>query len=113
MYCHIRIYAISLVLINFPLPFKTNSMKLNIKAFALSVGIILALAVFIVTVIAVLFHWEANTLWKLHKIYIGYSPSWPGAFVGLVWGFVDGCIAGAIFAWLYNKLLGSPGEKAD
>jgi len=27
-----------------------------------------------------------------------------GAFVGLIWGFVDGLIVGAIFAWLYNKI---------
>jgi len=25
--------------------------------------------------------------------------------VGLVWGFVDGAIGGAIFAWLYNTLV--------
>jgi len=27
-----------------------------------------------------------------------------GSLIGLVWGFVDGLIGGAIFAWLYNLL---------
>jgi hypothetical protein len=49
-------------------------------------------------------HWEANTLWILHKVFPGYSPSWIGVLLGLLWGFVYGCIAGAFFAWLYNTM---------
>ena len=30
------------------------------------------------------------------------------AIVGAIWGFVDGCIGGAILAWLYNKLGSTP-----
>jgi hypothetical protein len=45
-----------------------------------------------------------STLALLHKFYMGYSVTWLGGIIGLVWGFVDGFICGAIFAWLYNKL---------
>ena len=32
----------------------------------------------------------------------GYNISASGSIIGLAWGFVDGLIGGAIFAWLYN-----------
>ena len=38
------------------------------------------------------------------RIYIGYSFTPMGSVIGAAWGFVDWGIAGAIFAWLYNKL---------
>ena len=37
-------------------------------------------------------------------LYRGYSISPSGSVIGLVWGFVDALIGGAIFAWLYNWL---------
>ena len=39
-------------------------------------------------------------------VYRGYHFTAAGSFFGLVWGFVDGLIGGAIFAWLYNLLAG-------
>jgi hypothetical protein len=43
-----------------------------------------------------------KTISKLHAIYYGYSFTFVGGIVGLVWGFIDGFICGVIFAWLYN-----------
>ena len=40
----------------------------------------------------------------IEKIYIGYSFTPLGSVIGAVWGFVDWGIAGAIFAWLYNRI---------
>lgn len=39
------------------------------------------------------------------RVYRGYAISPVGSLVGMVWGFFDGFIGGAVFAWLYNKLL--------
>ncbi len=79
-------------------------MKFNIKAFGLTSGIVWGLSVFLATFWILIMGASGKTLGKLSKFYIGYSVSWGGAFVGLIWGFVDGLIVGAIFAWLYNKL---------
>lgn len=79
-------------------------MKLSIKALALTSGILWGLAVFLVTIWITVTESGGTTLGKLHKFYFGYSVSWGGAFIGLLWGFVDGLICGAIFAWLYNIL---------
>jgi NhaP-type Na+/H+ or K+/H+ antiporter len=80
-------------------------MKLNVKAFALAGGIAFGLAVFLLTIWYLIFGFEGHTLQKLHHVYLGYSVSFPGALIGLVWGFVDGFIGGAIFSWLYNRFL--------
>jgi len=35
----------------------------------------------------------------------GYSVTWPGAWVGLVWGFLLGGLSGALFYWSYARTL--------
>ena len=79
-------------------------MKFNIKSFGLTCGIIWGLTIFISTIWILISGVGGKTLGKLSKFYFGFSISWGGAFIGLIWGFVDGLIVGAIFAWLYNKL---------
>ncbi len=81
-------------------------MKLNIKAFALTCGIFWALTVFLMTVFMILRNDPCSFMDNLSTVYIGYSVSWSGAVIGTVWGFIDGLIGGAVFAWLYNKLAG-------
>lgn len=43
---------------------------------------------------------------QLDHFYFGYSFTVPGAFIGMVWGFLDGALCGALFAWIYNKFAG-------
>ena len=38
-------------------------------------------------------------------VYRGFNISVGGSFLGLLWGLGDGLIGGAVFAWLYNRLL--------
>ena len=81
-------------------------MNLNIKAFGLTCGILWGLTILITTYWVLIGNSGGTTLALLHKFYFGYSVSWLGGIIGLIWGFVDGLICGAIFAWLYNKLSG-------
>jgi hypothetical protein len=46
-----------------------------------------------------------TTLQHLGILYIGYSVSFWGGVIGLIWGFLDGLIGGIIFGWLYNRFL--------
>ena len=78
-------------------------MKLNVKALSLAAGIVWGLAIFVLTYWFLIFGYQGDTLAKLSNVYFGYSVTWYGAFVGLIWGFVDGLIGGALLAWLYNK----------
>ncbi len=81
-------------------------MKLNVRALALTSGIMWGAGVFLATLWLLAMGYDGQLISKLDHFYFGYTFSVGGAFVGLVWGFVDGLACGAIFAWLYNRLAG-------
>jgi hypothetical protein len=80
-------------------------MKLNVKAFALTAAIICGLGIFLLTWWIILFEGAFGDKTLIGLVYLGYSISPLGSLIGLAWGFVDGLIGGAIFAWLYNLLV--------
>jgi len=43
-----------------------------------------------------------STLSLLNNFFPGYSVTWGGAFVGLVYGALTGAIIGYVMAWMYN-----------
>jgi hypothetical protein len=79
-------------------------MRLSVKAFALTCGILWGGAVCLATLWLIAFGYGGSVMRHLDHFYFGYTFSVVGAFVGLVHGLVDGAIGGALFAWLYNKL---------
>jgi hypothetical protein len=80
-------------------------MKLNIKAFALSNGILWGAGLFLVTWWKIILNGASGNATFIGIILKGYSISALGSFIGLVWGFVLGCVGAAIFAWLYNRMV--------
>ncbi|MBN2371429.1 MAG: bacteriophage holin [Vicinamibacteria bacterium] len=80
-------------------------MRLNVRAFALTGGIVWGLTVCLATLWLLAFGYEGGMIRVLDHFYFGYSYSVVGAFVGLFWGFIDGAIFAALFAWLYNRLV--------
>ena len=81
-------------------------MKWSIKGLALASGILWGLAMLGMGL--------ANLIWSgygqqflqtMASVYIGYhaTRSIAEVIVGTLYGAVDGLIAGAIFAWLYNQ----------
>ena len=79
-------------------------MKLNISAFALTFAIWWGVGIFLLTWWVIAFGGATSEPTFLARIYIGYEISPVGSVIGLVWGFIDALIAGAIFAWLYNLI---------
>jgi len=77
-------------------------MKLNIKALALTTGLVWGLGIFFMTWWIIYFDGASGEITMLGQIYRGYNISPAGSFYGLVWGFFDGLIGGAIFAAVYN-----------
>ena len=88
-------------------------MRLNIKAFALSCGIIWGLGLFILTWWIMAFDGASGEPTIIGRVYRGYSISPLGSVAGLVWGVVDGLIGGAIFAWLYNTIAGRAARQSN
>ena len=80
-------------------------MKLNLKAFSLTCGIVAGVGLFLLTWWSILFNGATGEPTFLGKhLYIGYSISPLGSLVGLAYGFVDGLITGYVFGWIYNRL---------
>jgi len=81
--------------------------KFNTLAFAAACGVTWGLGVFALSLMS---HWwgiASPIVALIGSGYAGYDATVGGAFIGLIWGFVDAFVGGAIFAWLYNVI----GEK--
>ena len=79
-------------------------MKLNLKAFSLTCGLLVGLGLFLLTWWIIIFEGATGDQTLIGMVYRGYNISAMGSVMGLMWGFVDGMIGGLVFAWLYNKL---------
>ena len=82
---------------------KINPLKLGISG-----GIIGGLVAFLTTILGVLelsntANFMAQTFWGVY----GYSVTLPGAFIGLIIGFVYAFILLWLGALIYNKLISS------
>jgi hypothetical protein len=76
------------------------------SALGIALGVTAGLAVFLVTVFHVLVRPPGGLpLWLLGQYFAGYDVTWPGAFIGLAWGFVTGFVAGWFAALLRNFFL--------
>lgn len=82
-------------------------MKLNVKAFAFTLALIMGVGLFLITWWVILFTGSTGENTVISVVYRGYNISAVGSLIGLAWGLVDGFIGGLIFAWLYNKFVGN------
>jgi hypothetical protein len=80
-------------------------MKLNVRAFAFTCGIILGAGLFFITWWIILTGGATGEPTIIGSVYLGYSISPLGSIIGLAWASVDGLIGGAVFAWLYNRFV--------
>lgn len=83
-----------------------NTSKLHALNFGLAGGIVTGLCIFLTTIMTAV--WGLFPLYTsiIEDIYgfIGFSATVGGAFLGAVYGFIDGFIAVWVFALIYNKL---------
>jgi hypothetical protein len=76
------------------------------RAFGVAIGTAAGVSLFVAT----LMYWarepqDGDGLWLLIQYFRGYSVTVAGAFVGLVWGFVTGFVAGWFFAFSRNLVV--------
>ncbi len=82
-------------------------MKLSIRALALTAGLLWGGAILLVGVINLGSPGYGRAFLEFcSSVYPGYHavPTVRNVVVGTLYGLVDGSIAGAVFAWLYNLL---------
>lgn len=81
-------------------------MKLNVKAFALAAALVYGVGLFLLTWWMIAIGGATGEQTIIGRVYPGYRVNAIGSVVGFLWAFIDGLIGGAIFAWLYNVLVG-------
>jgi len=89
-------------------------MKMNVKALALSCGVIWGGMLLLVGLIATVRGPQDGSLYGKEfllltaSIYPGYDGTTGigSTIVGALYGFLDGLIGGALLAWLYNRFSG-------
>ncbi len=87
-------------------------MKLNIRALALTGGILWGAALFLITWWIIFFDGATGDPTCIGMVYRGYNISPIGSLIGLAWGILDGIIAGALFGWVYNRFAGKSAAKS-
>ena len=88
-------------------------MKLNVKAFALTAALMWGFGLFFLTWWIMIFNGATHETTIIGLFYRGYSISPLGSVLGLIWGFFDALVGGAIFAWLYNLIAGRSSKKEE
>ncbi len=85
-------------------------MKLSVKSLALTAAILWGAAVFLTGIANLIWPGYGLKLLELAaSLYPGYSVGGFGSVVvGTLYALLDGFVAGAIFAWLYNRLAMAP-----
>ena len=77
---------------------------LSIRTCGLTLGIFGSATMFFLSWWLILTGNAEGPITLFERMYIGYSFTPMGSVIGAAYGFVDWGIAGAIFAWLYNKI---------
>ena len=89
-------------------------LRLNVKMLGLTLGVLMGLAIFIVTNWLVIKggHITPNGeyvvgphLQLLSQFFIGYKVSFLGSMIGFAYGFAVGTLGGALIGWIYNKIV--------
>lgn len=84
-------------------------MKLSVKAFALTAGILWGGWILLIGIANLVWPGYGSAMLDMARsMYPGYAGTagFVGVVVGTLYGLVDGAVCGAVFAWLYNKLSG-------
>ncbi|MBM3988549.1 MAG: hypothetical protein FJ294_11415 [Planctomycetes bacterium] len=83
--------------------------RLNARSWSLALGGLLAAGLFVVTTALLLRGGEhpGDLLKHLDTFFLGYAITWPGAFLGALWCFATGWLAGQLLARVYNRAVAS------
>lgn len=84
-------------------------MKLDVKAIALTCGLVWGvLAMFLVGLCNLIWPGYGQAFLEvMDSMYPGYhaTASFGQVIIGALYGLVDGAVAGAVFAWIYNRFV--------
>jgi hypothetical protein len=80
-------------------------MKLDLRAFAITCSLVWGFGLFFLTWWIIMLDGPTGEVTLIGRLYRGYTISPGGSVIGLLWALADGFVGGAIFAWLYNRIV--------
>lgn len=82
-------------------------LRLNARMLGLVIGILLGLAIFIMTNWLVIKGGDpvGPHLGLLSQFFIGYRVSFLGSIIGFAYGFAVGTLSGSLIGWIYNRIV--------
>ncbi len=85
----------------------TGILRLNAKMLGLVLGILLGLAIFIMTNWLVIKGGNpvGPHLGLLGQFFIGYRVSFLGSIIGFAYGFAVGTLSGTMIGWIYDRIV--------
>ncbi len=81
-------------------------MKLNVKAFAIALGLVWGLCLLFVSWTSCYASGMSGMFMTMKSMYVGMDSTFIGGVAGFAWGFVAGAIHGGLIAYFYNRLVG-------
>jgi len=79
--------------------------KLDVRAFGISLGIVVAALILFLGTLNMIFYWGSGLNRAMAIIYPGCNPTVLSVILNSIWGFVYAFIVGAGLAWLYNTVV--------
>lgn len=79
--------------------------KLSVVSFGIAIGVTEGLYMLLFGWMGWLFGYGNTMILQIANAFYGYAPSFGGAIVGGIWGFVDGFVFGVVAAAIYNFCL--------
>ena len=83
----------------------SNYQKISPLAFGLSFGILWAVGLVIISILALYSGFAMSMVNLFTTLYLGYELTLLGVIIGALWAFVDAFIGGFLVAYLYNLCL--------
>lgn len=79
--------------------------KIDVKKAAISAGLVWGSGIFFAGLLgAITGNFAGDFINAMGSLYMGYEPTYVGSVIGGIWALIDGGIAGALFAYIYNKI---------
>ena len=78
--------------------------NLSFRGVAIGLGATWALIMFLAGLLSI-YGWASEIVHFMSSIYCGYGPTFVGALLGALWGFIDGALFGLLFVFFHNLAL--------
>jgi len=79
--------------------------RLDVVRFGITLGCVWSLCILALVLVSRKSRGAERIVQLFSQVYRGFEKTLLGAFIGAVWGFIDGTVSGLFIAWVTNKVI--------